>query len=78
MQVFRFIREKMGLNQWKMHKKLGLPSIQSYQYLESRSKTTKIENLIKLRAISKMDIAEFWKMVENQLSKKREEVIGQL
>ncbi len=71
MQVFKIIREKLGLKPWKMKQLLGIDKIQSYLYLERHANKVSLEDLTKLKEISGASLQEFWGLIEEEVKAKK-------
>lgn len=68
MQIYKIIREKLGINRYKMSKLLGR-SVQSYCNLEKNVKTVDIKELVKLQEIAPLAPHEFWALMGEIVNK---------
>ncbi len=67
MKVFKIVREKLGISEpWKMHKLLGMSSVQRYLYIERSSTKVSLKDLVKLYRCSGMSAKDFWSLIEKE------------
>ncbi|MBD2212941.1 helix-turn-helix transcriptional regulator [Nostoc linckia FACHB-104] len=67
MKFITKIREKLGLNPYKMQKELGIKSTQTYIVFENAKSSVSLKNLVKLWRVSGMDAHSFLEMIEEEV-----------
>jgi plasmid maintenance system antidote protein VapI len=67
-EIFEIVREKLGHSKYKMAKELGVtPS--HYAYLSTKARNARTEIIVRLKEISGLSAAEFWKLLKSEYQK---------
>lgn len=71
MEFIKKIREKMGLNIYKMSQAMEYPKPHGYTQFENSKKAVNLEKLVKLWRVSKLSADEFMLMIEKEVRDKQ-------
>jgi hypothetical protein len=66
MQVFKIIRQKLGVKPWKMKQLLEIEDIQRYVYLERKANKVTLRDLVALYKASHLSLKDFWALIEQE------------
>lgn len=66
MELFRKIRELLGVTKYRMAKSLGV-SPTHYEHFESAGKRVTLLQLVKLKELSGLPVTKFWELLEEEV-----------